>query len=143
MKPVSFFVAGLPKPQGSKRAFMPPNARHPVVVESAGEPLKDWRASVSHAAQEQAVHFAGPVAVLLAFTFPRPKGHFGTGRNSEVLKASAPVRHTKKPDIDKLSRAVLDALTHIVFADDSAVIELQASKEYGVPGCQITVEART
>jgi len=33
-----------------------------------------------------------------------------------------------RPDIDKLSRAVLDALTGIVFSDDAQVADLQAHK---------------
>jgi hypothetical protein len=51
---VSFFVAGTPKPQGSTRAFMRPKAKHPTMVESAGEALKDWRAAVSYAAATSA-----------------------------------------------------------------------------------------
>ncbi len=51
----------------------------------------------------------------------------------------------KKPDLDKLARAILDALTHTVIADDSQVVELYAHKrlaEIGeAPRARITVHA--
>ena len=34
---------------------------------------------------------------------------------------------------------VLDALTYVVFADDSQVVEIQASKDYGAPGVVIEI----
>ena len=145
--PISFFVAGTPKSQGSKRAFMRPGAKHPTLLESAGEALKDWRASVAYAAAKQARAITGAVKVSLAFQFSRPKSHFGTGRNADQLAASAPEYHTKKPDVDKLARAVLDALTNVVFEDDSRVTVLAATKHYSMApftsGCWITVEAAT
>jgi Holliday junction resolvase RusA-like endonuclease len=145
--PISFFVAGTPKPQGSKRALMRPGAKHPTLVESAGEALKDWRAAVRYAAARQSRAITGPVKVTLAFRFSRPKSHFGTGRHSHALKQSAPESHTKKPDVDKLARAVLDALTNVAFEDDSCVTVLAATKHYSLApftsGCWITVEAAT
>jgi Holliday junction resolvase RusA-like endonuclease len=45
-----------------------------------------------------------------------------------------------KPDIDKLSRSVLDAITGGIVKDDSQVIILNARKEYGdKPGVLIRV----
>jgi Holliday junction resolvase RusA-like endonuclease len=145
--PISFFVAGTPKPQGSKRAFMRPGARHPTLLESAGDALKDWRASVAYAAAKQSRAITGAVKVSLAFQFSRPKSHFRSGRNADQLAASAPGYHTKKPDVDKLARAVLDALTNVVFEDDSCVTVLSVSKRYSskalTSGCHIQVEAVT
>jgi len=61
------------------------------------------------------------------FQFVRPKSHY-TAKGA--LRDAAP-RHVGKPDIDKLCRAVLDALTGIAYADDSQVVALDASKVYG------------
>jgi len=144
-RPIEFDVAGIPKPQGSKRAFNRPGAKQPTMVESAGAALKDWRAAVKYAAAKQCRQIRGAVKVELAFRFPRPKSHFGTGRNADTMKGSAPDHHTKKPDLDKLERAVLDALTQVVIEDDSCVVVLSASKLYSsrveFPGCHIRVEA--
>lgn len=142
---ISFYVEGIPRPQGSKKAFMVPGMKHPTLVESAGEPLKQWRKSVASVAAEQGRKIEGPVCVQLVFFFPRAKSHFGTGRNAEVLKPSAPTHHTKRPDVDKVTRAVLDALTDVVIEDDSCVVMLTAIKDYcsngTPPGCRISVEA--
>jgi Holliday junction resolvase RusA-like endonuclease len=42
--------------------------------------------------------------------------------------------------LDKLTRAVLDALTFVVFADDSQVIEILATKDYGAPGVVVEIQ---
>lgn len=71
-----------------------------------------------------------PLRVDLHFYLPRPKGHYGTGRNAGVLKASAPTNHTKRPDIDNLRKLVMDAMTGIFWRDDSLVCEGTTKKTY-------------
>jgi Holliday junction resolvase RusA-like endonuclease len=73
---------------------------------------------------------AGPCMVSIVFRLQRPKGHYGTGRNAGILKASSPHVPVTKPDVDKMVRVVLDALTGIAFMDDSQVVELRALKKY-------------
>ena len=49
---------------------------------------------------------------------------------------------TKSPDLDKLERAVLDALTAVVWVDDSQVAEVDKRKVYAddmPPGVNVTV----
>jgi Holliday junction resolvase RusA-like endonuclease len=71
------------------------------------------------------------VAIALTFIMPRPKSHYGTDKNSATLKESArQQQHISKPDLDKLIRCVKDALTSIVWNDDSQVTEVTASKIY-------------
>ena len=84
--------------------------------------------------------WAAPVYVQLDFYLSRPKSHYGTGRNAQKIKESAP-SWPGRPDVDKLARAVLDALTGLVIADDSTVVELRAGKSYGRrPGVAVLVE---
>lgn len=148
-----FDVFGTPAPQGSKKAF--PGKRKDgtytgkfSLVESAGDRLKEWRAEVQAAAMVAKVHAewapaSGPVMVEIVFYLPRPKAHYGSGRNAGVLKDSAPAVPTTRPDSDKLARAVLDALTMAaVYVDDSQVVELRAGKRFAdsrAPGASITV----
>lgn len=70
------------------------------------------------------------LAVTLRFYTARNVGHFGTGRNAGLLKDSAPAKPAKRPDVDKWSRQVLDAMTGVVYADDGQVVSLLAVKEY-------------
>ena len=72
----------------------------------------------------------GPVELSLAFFFPRPKSHYGTGKNSELVKPSAPVHHAQKPDIDNVIKSTLDAMNGILYQDDKQVIRLQAEKRW-------------
>jgi Holliday junction resolvase RusA-like endonuclease len=124
---MAFIVYGLPVPQGSKRIF------RGNVVDMQSERLRTWRQDVAGAAKEAMVGtspYAEPVDVRLTFWLPRPQAHFGTGRNSDKLKPSAPLAPAKMPDLDKLCRAVLDAMTHIVWNDDAQVVGLTAAKLY-------------
>jgi Holliday junction resolvase RusA-like endonuclease len=83
-----------------------------------------------------------PLAMKCRFVFKRPRSHFGTGRNSGKVRLSAR-RTPGRPDIDKLARTVMDALTGILYIDDSQVVTLVCSKEYGsASGLDLTWAAR-
>lgn len=135
----AFFVPGIPAPQGSKR-----HVGRGILVESSKQ-LHPWRLDVTSMALD--AHSGRPplerAEVALVFVFPRPKSHYRTGRHAHELRPDAPAAHTVKPDIDKLSRAVLDALTAAqAIRDDSRVCELTASKRYGdQPGVHVHVAA--
>ena len=102
-------------------------------VHSASEPV--------HSASEP---FTKCVRVSLIFRLKRPKSHYRTGKFSDVLKEEhVATRHGKRPDADKLARAVLDGLTGVVFVDDSQVFDLSVLKTWQKrdepEGCYIKV----
>lgn len=144
---IAFAVRGIPVPQGSKRAYVV-NGK-PILTEEAGPRHKTWRSDIKARAEQEwfAAPTEGACLVRLIFRFPRPLSHFGTGKNRDVLKATAPVDHTQKPDIDKLTRAVLDALTGIIWKDDDQVCQLVVTKEWcGVddrPGLEAWIDVRS
>lgn len=72
----------------------------------------------------------GGLELELYFYMPRPKAHYGTGKNSEKLKSSAPKSHVSKPDIDNMIKFVGDALNGIYFKDDSQICKVKAFKMY-------------
>jgi Holliday junction resolvase RusA-like endonuclease len=76
----------------------------------------------------------GPLSVSISFFMPRPKGHFGTGRNAGKLKPSAPKFHIVKPDKDNLEKFYYDVLNGLVWKDDAQVISGSAKKLYCKPG---------
>ena len=118
---VTFEVLGDPRPQGSKRAIIPKGGTKPVVIESAGEGLKDWRRAMTDAAREARGELEcidAPVAVSLAFRLVMPK-------------APRWAWPAVTPDADKLARAALDSLTAArVIRDDARVIQLHVTKTY-------------
>ena len=135
MQEIQIVCYGNPAPQGSKKALMRPGARFPSVVESSGEKLKRWRYEVAQAAAEEMRRqglalMLGAVWIDISFHLIRPKSHFGSGNNQRNIKPKSPAHHTQKPDIDKLTRAVLDSLSGQVYRDDSQVMHLVASKHW-------------
>ena len=127
------FVPGIAAPQGSKR-----HVGNGILVESSKK-LGPWRERVALAASGswRGAPTREPVKARLIFTFPRPKSHLDKHGNP---RKSAPL-YPGRPDIDKLERAVLDALTGVVFHDDSQVFYLQALKRYGSePGVYIDLD---
>jgi Holliday junction resolvase RusA-like endonuclease len=133
---VEFTVLGEPQPQGSKTVIQQ-KGRRPRMIED--NPLTEpWRATIAkaaHAAVDGGELMTGPLRLRVVFVFPRPKGHFGTGRNEGTLKPSAPLYVRTRPDVDKLLRAVGDAITGIVCRDDAQLVEVRAEKHYGEPPC--------
>ena len=67
---------------------------------------------------------------VLEFYMPRPKNHYRTGKYSNELKPKAPHIHTKVPDVDNLSKFILDAMNAVFYDDDSQVVGLMSHKEY-------------
>ncbi len=71
-----------------------------------------------------------PISIDCHFYMPRPKNHYGTGRNAGKLKKDAPIFHIKKPDLDNLVKFVLDCLNGVAWKDDSQIYNLTATKIY-------------
>lgn len=125
-------VAGTARSQGSKSIGHDAKTGRRWVREDNPK-SRPWRDQVSRAAAEV---YAG-VALDKALRFDvveyrvRPAGHYGSGRNAGLVRDSAPAYPTTAPDCDKIARAVCDALTKIVWVDDSRVVDLRVTKEFG------------
>lgn len=136
-----FWVPGLPAPGGSKKAFAHAKTGKIMVVEACAR-SKPWRSVVALCAQS---HYSGPpltgpLSLEITFTFPRPKGHYGTGKRSGVVRSSAPAYPTGRPDCTKVLRSTEDALKGITWVDDSQIVEQTVRKVYGdKPGALVCV----
>ena len=136
MTVLKFRVPGQPVPQGSMRAY----GRH--VVHANGPRLLPWRAAVTAAAQAAITEHGEwdgrhPMRVDAVFTFAPLQKHFRGGS----LRSDAPYYRSTRPDLDKLIRAVLDALTDAgVWADDAQVVMITSRKTFWAKaGCDVTV----
>lgn len=134
MTALTFTVYGRPEPKGSTRAFLtrPKPGSGKVaraVVTADNKKTLPWMQQVALTGRE-AMSAQGfdawdretRIAVRLVFYLARP--------------ASIPRRRfipTVKPDVDKLVRGALDALTGVVFTDDAQVADLVVAKRYGQP----------
>lgn len=116
---MTFVVLGAPATKGSTVSFM---GAHGIVTTSDCKGLAAWTQAVGWAAKFSGVVLVPPprpVRVRVAFQFTRPK--------SDRTR----IHHTVRPDIDKLARALLDALTGVGYHDDAQVVELTVEKSYG------------
>ena len=122
------------QPQGSKKAFVV-NGKV-VLVESSNNLKKNRKLVSAHitseAYKDKWVRVTKPAAVFVQAVFGMRKPPSVTRR-----------QHTVAPDLDKLGRFLLDALTDAgnVFEDDSQVTELNLAKEYSnSPGIYLKVK---
>jgi|SRR5262245_22271776 len=142
---ITFDVVGTPSTQGSMRAFIAGGRAHVTQGGSkeSRAALSSWREAVAAEARRrhedrQWEHgdnvglLQCPVQIRLNFRMLRPKSEPKTKRTWPIKARSG--------DVDKLARAVLDALTGVLIADDSQVIGLVVSKDWGdPPGCQVAL----
>jgi crossover junction endodeoxyribonuclease RusA len=151
MTEISFAVRGLPIAQGTARAFVAGGkARIATDATRTNSPIGAWRAAIATEAGRamgEAPAWTGPVKVTVWFVFPRPKSHYRMSRDVvprvPEVRADAPEFVAKKPDIDKLTRALLDGITNVVVRDDSQIAELRARKVFEDlelrPGCRVLI----
>ena len=129
---LTFDVPGIPVAQGRGRAVrIGPGVR---VIDP--EKSRDWKRTVHFTVAQHTVHIAtqlplqDALEVVLDFRMMRPK--------------SLPKRveyHTKRPDIDNCTKAILDALNGLLYRDDSQIVKLTATKRYADrPGVEIRVQ---
>lgn len=134
---IEFFVPGIPQPQGSKKAFVTNTGKVNLVESAAG--VRPWRSDVKVFAAESMTGrelITGPLSLRCDFVLKRPV--------SSPRRLPTPPA-VKRPDLDKLVRAVGDALKGTVYAEDSLIVEIRATKriaeEGEQPGVTITVVA--
>lgn len=134
---LTFTAWGNAAPKGSAKGFVvrsKATGKARAVVTHDNPRTKDWQQTIAHAANlaigrqphTQAPFFieAGEaVRATAVFYLARPKS----------LRKKTNVHHTKKPDLDKLTRTVNDALTGIVWNDDAQIVDLQVRKRYAPP----------
>lgn len=127
---IKFTAYGKPETKGSTKAFVRGGR---AIITNDNPKTKAWQTIVAWEAQRNRPGdiIQEAVQVNLKFYFLRPK--------------SVPVKkrpfHTVKPDIDKITRAVLDGLKGTIYSDDSVVVKLIVEKEYGdPPRCEIEVK---
>ena len=117
---IEFRAVGAPVPQGSMKVI------NGHVLHSQGSALAVWRSSVAWAAKQAGATISdSPIDITMVFIIARPKS----------VKRASP---TVAPDLDKLIRGVLDALTGIAYTDDAQVVSIHAHKVYGAtPGVEV------
>jgi len=126
---VEFSVRGRPISKGSMRSFAHKTTGKVITIHDNKRSRKWQRQIEKVAALHSPEPLNGAIEVHLTFVFERPKS------------AKNRLHPAVRPDLDKLLRAALDALTGIVYEDDARVVAISAEKIY-VPEEGLIVEAR-
>lgn len=122
MTTIYFDVPAVPVPQPRQRHARRGNFVHNYTP--ADHPVQSFKASVRMAAQKayKKKPLDRPIKLTLVFVLPRPQRLIWKKRDMPRC------RHTAKPDLDNLVKSVKDALSKLVWRDDSLICSLIASK---------------
>lgn len=141
---IHFFVSAVPVAQ--------PRQRHRIIKSKNGgeefvmnytpksDPVNAFKASVAYATKQE---YSGPVldepiGVYCVFVFPRPK--YMVWKTKPMPREWLP----KKPDDDNLEKGVWDALSGIIWRDDSLICRNFTEKCYAsgseTPHVEIIIE---
>lgn len=134
---VSFTARGIPMPKGSTTR-MPNGAMLPAGTAESRRKMEQWRSDIraeAKSAMGERPPFASAIRLFCEFALPVPK--------SMPKSKQGWWPHTTKPDVDKLFRALSDALTGIAWVDDSQVCVSAINKVYawdGHTGASVSIE---
>ena len=119
-----FSVEGEPKGKGRPR-FSKVGG---FVKTYTDQKTRDYESLISQAARTamgETPPMEGPISVSMYFRLPIPKS---TPKKRVASLLGGLVRPTKKPDLDNMNKAILDAMNGIVYQDDSQVVTIHSKK---------------
>lgn len=120
---MKFIIHAVPKPKGRPRVTRSGHAFTPKSTREYEQLIvSEWE--VQHGKTEPTKN---PVAVRVRFYMPIPKATSNKARERMAAGLEVPA---KKPDIDNLLKAVLDALNGKAYHDDNQIVEISAKKLY-------------
>lgn len=134
---IKITVLGEPKPQPRHRHYR--RGTFIGIYDPAAEDKKSFLQLVLEQAPEKP--FNEPLCVDITFYFSRPKSHYGTGKNKNKLKLSAPKYHIVTPDRDNLEKFVADSMNKVFWRDDSIICDGCIRKLYSnMPRIEIEIK---
>ena len=122
MPEINFWAPAVPIAQPRQRTRVMRIGKRAVAQNytPADSPVNAFKATVraAFAQSYSGPPLDGPLTASISFLFPRPTAKQWT------TKAMPREWHDKKPDVDNLIKAVLDALNGLAFQDDKQVVQL-------------------
>jgi Holliday junction resolvase RusA-like endonuclease len=131
-QPVTVTIGGVPVAKGRPRM----TRRGHVYTPAATRKLEAHGRLAAQHAMDDRPPITTPVRLELVVELPVPSSW---SKRRQLRAISGEIRPTSRPDIDNYVKTVLDAINTIVIADDSQVVEVAASKKFGVPRMMATI----
>lgn len=132
---IKFTVPGDPVAKGRARSFV----RNGHVAHYTPEKTARYENLVRLAAA-QAMGTTAPIEVAVCLVvrayMPIPKSWSMKKKQAAVLDEVLP---TSRPDLDNIVKAIKDGGNGVTWRDDSQVVDLIASKRYGLPRVEVEI----
>jgi Holliday junction resolvase RusA-like endonuclease len=125
-----FVVMGPPKPQGRPRACRR-GAYAGVYEDNKDKGDKNNIRAQIVTQRPKRIPMGTPVALAMVYYMPRPKMHYS--RSGQVKPRFIDVPHVARPDCDNMEKKFKDALSGMVWHDDSQVVSVYHRKCYCEP----------
>lgn len=107
-------------------------AGHSVTFKAAGQRANEQTLDALLAPHAPEVPMAGAVTLEFRAVFPPPKS---VSKKARAAMLRGQIHHTKKPDLDNLTKQLKDAMTRLQFwNDDRQVVRTVCEKQYGEIG---------
>lgn len=129
MSGICFKVPG--KPQGKARARTGYNPRTKQVMSHTPDNTvlyENFIKTCYMQTTDKIFDNSEPLSICIVACFEPVKS---TSKKQRELMMWNKIRPTKKPDIDNIIKAVLDALNGVAYKDDTQVVQVMATKKYG------------
>lgn len=141
MSEFELYISGEPVAQGRPR-FTSIHGYTQAVDPAKSHEFKQLVARMAREKMSQEPLMEGPLCLFLKVTRVPPKS-WPKYRRKDAIEGREGI--TSKPDLDNYVKIVLDALNGVVFADDSCIVRICASKRWSfVPGMSVRItEDRT
>jgi Holliday junction resolvase RusA-like endonuclease len=126
MRAISFIVPGEPVAKGRPRV----SARNGVARMYTPKKTENYENLVAMAAQQamgNGIPLEGPLLLEVTANVSIPKSK--SKKVQEAMRKGS-IRPTKRPDLDNYLKAVSDGCNSVVYADDSQIVAIKASKFY-------------
>ncbi|MCP4549492.1 MAG: RusA family crossover junction endodeoxyribonuclease [bacterium] len=139
---ITFFTPGAPIAKGNHRI----NRSAGRIYDAAGAALTAWEKTVSYCASiapRDGWRIDLPVTMTVEFLIPREVIQGKPGKQRKIRRQGTLPGKRGTGDLDKLLRAIGDALEGVLLNDDSQIVSITASKRFTVageiPGAQVTL----
>jgi Holliday junction resolvase RusA-like endonuclease len=139
---IKIVLSGVPEPYRERqRAFQTGRGGAPITYSYKAGGTRQYQAWLRQAAQEAMDGQApldGPLSMTMVAFMPIP----GSLRKAEKALAERELLpHAKRPDMTQLLKAAEDALSNVVWRDDSLVAEHRLAKRYS-PRPRLEIEVK-
>ncbi len=132
---IKFIIPGEPVAKGRARSFVR-NGRIAHYTPAKTARYESLVRLVAQQAMSEKLPVEGAVNLTIRAFLTIPTSWSLKKQQAAAIGAIA---HTKRPDLDNIVKAIKDGANGVTWEDDSQVIDVRASKQYGTPRVEVEI----